>query len=159
MKPLFLFFLSFFVLTGSPALLHAEENTSSVHVEAPYAFATAAGQKMGAVFLTLKNEGNEEDRLLSAASDVAETVQIHENKIDEETGVMQMREISGIAVPAQGEEVLKPAGNHIMLMGLKDVLDVGKQFTVTLTFEKAGEISVPVTVIPSGAKPGHHGHE
>lgn len=43
-------------------------------------------------------------------------------------------------------------------MGLKDVLDVGKQFTVTLTFEKA-EISVPVTVIPSGAKPGHHGHE
>lgn len=160
-RSIFLTFSALLMLVGFAPLAGAEEETkkSPIEIENVYAFATAPGHKMGAIFLTLENKGSEKDTLLSAASDVAEMVQIHENKIDEETGIMQMREIDGVTIAPDTKEILEPAGNHIMLMGLKEELLVDKTFDVTLTFEKAGEISLPVSVITPGSKPNPHTSE
>ena len=67
-------------------------------------------------------------------------------------GVMKMREIAGgLPIPASGSVVLKPGSYHVMLIGLKKPLTVGEQFPLTLTFEKAGNISVTVPVQAMGA--------
>ena len=69
-----------------------------------------------------------------------------------ENGVMKMREVAGgLPIPASGSVVLKPGSYHVMLIGLKKPLTVGEKFPLTLTFEKAGNISVTVPVQAMGA--------
>jgi copper(I)-binding protein len=47
--------------------------------------------------------------------------------------------------------LLKPGGDHVMLMGLKQPLKEGESFPLILTFEKAGDVQVTVKVEKAGA--------
>ena len=133
----------------APALAQGTGNTS-ITVEQPWSRATPGGAKTGAVYMTLDNKSGTADRLTGASSDVADKLQIHEMKV--ENGVMQMREIAGgLPIPASGSVVLKPGSYHVMLIGLKKPLTAGEKFPLTLTFEKAGNISVTVPVQAMGA--------
>jgi periplasmic copper chaperone A len=124
--------------------------SSTMAVEQPWARATPVGAKTGAVYMTLDNKSGTVDRLTGVSSDVADKLQIHEMKV--ENGVMKMREIAGgLSIPASGSVVLKPGSYHVMLIGLKKPLTVGEKFPLTLTFEKAGNISVTVPVQAMGA--------
>lgn len=98
----------------------------------------------GAVFMTLANEGQEDDRLIAAQTDVAATVEIHQTTMDGD--VMWMQSVSAIEIPAGGQVELKPGDYHIMLIGLHRNLAVGDQFSVTLTFEKSGTLVVEAEV-------------
>ncbi len=98
----------------------------------------------GAVYVTLTNAGAQADSLVSASSDAAQTVELHEAK--NESGVMKMRPVQAIPVPANGKTELKPGGYHIMLMGLKHDLKPGEKVAVTLKFERGGEMRVEASV-------------
>jgi periplasmic copper chaperone A len=140
----------------APALAQGTGN-ASITVEQPWSRATPTGAMTGAVYMTLDNKSGTADRLTGASSDVADKLQIHEMKV--ENGVMQMREIAGgLPIPAGGSVVLKPGSYHVMLIGLKKPLAAGEKFPLTLTFEKAGNISVTVPVQAMGGmqdgKPG-----
>lgn len=98
----------------------------------------------GAVYATIRNEGPSDDALVSVTSSVAEKVELHE--VRNEAGVMAMRPIDKLAVPAGGVVEMKPGGYHIMLLGLKRELNPGDSVPVTLTFQKAAPVSVTATV-------------
>ena len=51
--------------------------------------------------------------------------------------------------------VLAPGGLHVMLMELRKPLAAGKNFPLTLTFEKAGKIELEIVVIEN--PPSDHG--
>jgi copper(I)-binding protein len=96
------------------------------------------------VFFIIDNPTDQDDRLLSARSDVAQFVELHRTTMEE--GVMQMTPQEFVLVPA-GEQVLfKPGDLHVMLIKLHDQLNVGDTFELTLVFENSGEISLTVTV-------------
>ena len=98
----------------------------------------------GAVYVTLSNSGAQPDALVSASTDVAQTAELHETTRD--GGVMKMRPVKAIPVPAGGKTELKPGGYHIMLMGLKQDLKPGEKVAVTLKFEHGGETRVEAPV-------------
>ena len=98
----------------------------------------------GAVYATIRNQGPSDDVLVSATSSVAEKVELHEVK--NEAGVMAMRPIDKLAVPAGGVVEMKPGGYHIMLLGLRRELNPGDSVPVTLTFQKAAPVTVTATV-------------
>lgn len=101
----------------------------------------------GAAYMTIRNGGAEPDRLVAGETAVAEVVEIHE--IVEQEGVMEMRPLAeGLEVPAGGEVLLEPGGYHVMLIGLTEDLRNGMTFDLTLRFETAGEVVVPVRVRP-----------
>jgi copper(I)-binding protein len=50
--------------------------------------------------------------------------------------------VPSIALPAGEEVKLEPGGYHIMIMGLKDPIEAGDEYQITLEFENAGEIAV-----------------
>jgi periplasmic copper chaperone A len=132
-------------LVAAAPSVFAQATAPSITVEQPYARATPAGAATGAVYMTLTNKGQTPDRLTGASSDVAAKLQIHEMAVT--NGIMRMRELKdGLPVPAGGSVVLKPGGYHVMLIGLKKPLTEGETFPLTLTFEKAGNISVTVPV-------------
>ncbi len=99
----------------------------------------------GAAWLTIRN-GGEADRLVGAESPAAARVELHTHI--HEGGVMMMRKVEGIDVPAGGAAALEPGGDHLMLFGLKAGLKTGDRFPLTLLFEKAGRIDVEMRVAP-----------
>lgn len=99
----------------------------------------------GAAYLTITNTGSEADRLVSASAPVAKVVEIHE--IVDNNGVKEMRPLeNGLELPAGETVALAPGGYHIMFIGLTQDLTAGMTYDLTLTFEKGGEVVVPVTV-------------
>ncbi len=126
-----------------------------IEIMDPYARSSA---KSGAAFFTIMNHSGEDDRLIAAASDVSKRVELHTH-IEDENGVMRMREIEGgIAVPANGSHALKRGGDHVMFMGLSEALPEGETVTVTLTFEKAGDLTLDIPV-DNDRRPQHmQGH-
>jgi len=115
-----------------------------------WARATAPTAPTGGGFLTVTNKGTTPDKLISAKSAAAETVQIHEMKM--EGNVMRMREQgSGLEIPPGATVTLAPGHFHLMMMGLKGPLKQGEKVPVTLVFEKAGSIEVELAVLAMGA--------
>ena len=102
-----------------------------------------------AVYLRLRNGGQASDRLLGARSDVAVTTEIHQTSVED--NVMRMRPAGIVDVPAGGMLMLQPGGLHVMLIDLRRDLAAGERLTVTLLFERAGEITAEAEVrVPSG---------
>jgi hypothetical protein len=101
------------------------------------------GMGNGAAYMTIRG-GSEADRLIRAESDVAEVIELH--TVENDGGVMKMRPVEGIDVPAGGEVQLAPGGFHVMLINLKRELKPGDTVALTLQFEKAGAVSVEASV-------------
>ncbi|WP_027405405.1 copper chaperone PCu(A)C [Aquaspirillum serpens] len=144
-------------IVAFPAFAH-DYKVGNLHIDHPWARATPSGSQNGAAYLTINNQG-EADSLLSAAATVSKTVELHTHL--NEQGVMRMRQVPEITVPAQGKAELKPGGYHIMLIGLQQPLKQGEKFPLTLKFAKAGEVKVEVAVEGLGAPQPKmmHGHQ
>lgn len=93
-----------------------------------------------AAFLSISNSGTEADRLLRVESNLAETVELHLSEMKD--GVMMMRPVEGIDLPAGATVELKPGGYHIMLINLKQELKPLEKYPLTLVFEKAGSLTI-----------------
>jgi periplasmic copper chaperone A len=128
-----------------------EYKQGNITIGHPWARATPGAVKNSAAFMTLSAKDTA-DKLISVSGDVAREIQIH--TMITEAGVMKMREIKSLDIPANGKTELKPGGLHIMLIGLKDGLKDGQKFPLKLKFEKAGEVTVDVVA----EKPGAHDH-
>lgn len=139
-----------FALTGVAA---AHDYTAgSLFVGHPWSRATAPGAKVGGGFLSVRNDGQEPDRLVKVSVPFAARAEIHESL--EEDGVARMRPVEGGVAIRPGETVtLRPGGKHLMFVGLAEALRKGDTVKGELTFEKAGKIEVEFAVEAPGAKP------
>lgn len=120
-----------------------------VSVTEPWARAGTPAARSGAAFMTIKNNGTEADRLVGAETPAAEKAELHTQLMDD--GVMKMRQVDAIELPPGEPVALRPGGLHVMLMGLKQPLTQGGRFPVTLTFAKAGTVTVEVPIQGAGA--------
>jgi periplasmic copper chaperone A len=134
---------------------------STVKVESAWARATVQGQKATGAFMKLT--APQATRLVSVSTPVAGVAEIHEMKMD--GGVMKMRAVPALDLPAHQAVELKPGSYHLMLMDLKAPLMKDSSVALTLVFKdaKGGEtrqqVSVPVnTGMPQGHPHGEHKH-
>ena len=115
----------------------------------PWSRQSPAAADVAAGFMTITNNGKEDDRLVGATSAVSSSGQIHDMKMVGD--VMKMEELpDGVVIPAGGTVKLKPKSLHIMFVGLKQQVMEGEEFTGTLTFEKAGTVTVDYEVAAPG---------
>ena len=132
-------------LALSHAAVSAQEFTAgNVTVVEPWSHALPPNAPNGAAYFRVENSGDEADRIVSARTDIADTVEIHTHEMD--GGMMKMRRVESVVVPAGGEARFKPHGLHLMLLGLKEPLAGGTSYALTVVFEKAGELDVSVDV-------------
>lgn len=145
----------FLPLAAMPLAASASDSKDGIRLESAWSRASAGAARNGAAYLTVHNEGDKADRLVSGSSPVAETVELHTHIKDGE--VMRMRPVEAIEVPTGGSVTLKPGGDHVMLIGLRAPLKEGETFPLTLVFENGGARDVEVTVKSVGAR-GDHSH-
>ncbi|MDQ1847568.1 copper chaperone PCu(A)C [Gemmobacter fulvus] len=117
-----------------------------IQIKDAYARSSGHMAKSGAAFMVIENQGSTDDRLIAASADFAKKVELHTHR-ESTDGVMQMVEVpEGFAVAAGQSHALARGGDHVMFMGLTRSLNQGDVLTVTLTFEKAGEMAIEVPV-------------
>lgn len=153
--------LAFLALVACSSLAAAADYTvGGVLVIQPWTRATAPGATGGGAFMKIENRGPA-DRLVSASSDRAASVELHTMRMD--GNIMRMDKLEhGIELPAGSTTELKPGGLHVMLFGLKTPLKEGERFPLNLKFEKAGKLRVEVSVgglgaaAPAGEMHGQH---
>lgn len=111
--------------------LAAQAQTVTVKVDDPWVRATVAPQKATGAFMQLT--AAKPAKVVAVSSPVAAVVEIHEMKMDD--GVMKMRAVDALALPAGQAVALKPGSYHVMLMGLKAPISAGETVPLTLTVE------------------------
>ena len=116
------------------------------------------GQAVAGGFLSIRNGGSADDRLVSVSSEIADHVEIHEMSMQGE--VMKMRQVKdGLPVKAGETVELQPGGFHLMFMGVKQPVRAGESVKATFTFEKAGAVELTLPVVdPRKVGGGGHKH-
>lgn len=141
------------VIACSPAS-DAQSARNTIAAEDPWIAATNPGAGVGGGYVTLRNTGATADRLISASSSRAGRVELHEMSMT--GGMMRMRPVAGIDVPAGGSVSLAPGGLHIMFIDIDAQFENGQRVPVTLHFEHAGAVDVVFAV---RTRPVGGGHE
>lgn len=127
----------------------AQSSAAPVAVEGAWARASVPGQKASGAFMRLT--AREATRLVRVDSPVAGVAEVHEMKMD--GGVMKMRALPGLDLPAGQAVELKPGGYHVMLLDLKAPLEKGSTVPLTLVFKDAkGAESLLQLQLPVGTQ-------
>jgi copper(I)-binding protein len=141
------------------ALLAATTVHAQVQVHDAWIRATVPQQKGTGAFMQLQSA--QDSKLVSASSPMAPIVEVHEMAMRD--GVMRMRQIPALALPAGKTVALQPGGYHLMMMDLPQQLKAGDSVPLSLVFEgKDGkretvEVKVPVRPLNAAASMGGHG--
>ena len=131
------------LLCLSNAAIAHDYSLGDITINHPWARATPPKAMNAGVFMQLTSQGG--DQLIAASTTVAEKTEVHEMKIVD--GVMKMRPLAaGLALMPNQSLKLAPGSFHIMLFGIKGALKENDTFPLTLTFTKAGKITVDVKV-------------
>jgi len=116
----------------------------SVEAADPYVRAVPPGQPNSAAFMTLTNQSGEDHALVAAESGASKVVELHTHVMEE--GMMKMRKVEKIDLPAGQAVSLQPGGLHVMLIGLQQELVPDQPVTLHLVFDDGSkkEIQAPV---------------
>jgi copper(I)-binding protein len=127
------------------AILILSACSAATGVDASNAWIRPTGQgDNGAVYFLLENHSVGTDELTGISSDAAEAVEIHESQM--ENDVMQMRQVTSVSIKGKTSLEFSPGGYHVMLVNLKQTLNVGDEIELTLHFKKAGDVLLTVPV-------------
>lgn len=146
-----------FALIGAacaPASAPSQITSVGVTLEDPWVATTSGGATVGAGYVVINNPGPDLERLLSAESPRAARVELHEMSMTDD-GVMQMRAVSAVDIPAGGSAALAPGGLHIMMFDITAPIAEGEEIPITLHFERQGDVDAVFIARPRTASMNH----
>jgi periplasmic copper chaperone A len=138
-------------------LMSASVYAGDVQVENAWTRASAPGQDAAGVDLTITSK--QAAALVGVSSAACKTVELH--SMTSESGMMKMREVEAIQLPAGKRVNLHEGGYHLMLIGLKAPLKAGVSIPLTLSIKVANnsivkvETQAEVKPLPATNAPAH----
>ncbi|EAJ6143046.1 copper chaperone PCu(A)C [Campylobacter lari] len=124
----------------SLALLSTFTLANNITVNDPYVRQTPPNSKTTAFFLELKNNSNQDIKLIKAQSSLSDTTEIHDHIM--ENGKKMMVQIPQITIKANSSAELKPGGMHIMVLNLKENITPQTKANLTLYFDDNSTIKL-----------------
>lgn len=130
-----------------------------VSVSGAWARATAPGQSSGMVQFVISSQ--QEASLVGVSSPAAGAAEMH--SMTHENGMMKMRPIKALSLPAGKPVDLAASGEHVMLLKLKHPLKEGDTVPLTLTIQFADKhketVNVKAEIRPLTASSDMHDHD
>ncbi len=120
--------------------------SNDIMIEGAYARPALKDQLNSILYMQIVNHGSDA-ALVSASTDAAKIVELHTHVND--NGVMRMRRIDKIDLPAGRKVMLKPGGMHVMFIGLNRDLNLDSTVEVILEFSDGSKKSVTAPVARS----------
>lgn len=134
-------FLAWRLIMSGPAAAQ-DVQAGDLLLTGAWAKAADSDQRVSFGFVTIRNRGNEAERLLSATSAGAAAVELREPDSSAPGGARAVTE--GFVVAAGDVVALEPGGRHLLLRDLQTPLALGDEIRVTLRFERAGAVVLPL---------------
>lgn len=125
------------LLLSAPLLATA---AAPVSVENPYARAVPPTARNSGAFMLIRNNSDQDRKVVSAKSSVSAVTELHNHIHD--NGVMRMRRVEAIDVPAHGSVELKPGSYHVMLINLIKPLKPEDPVHIDLVLDNGSVIPV-----------------
>ena len=97
------------------------------------------------ISLLIRNDGDQDDRLLGGSTSVAEQVLLRRTRFERGRPATVLVP-GGIAIPAGATINLEPGMSHVALLGLTSDLIQGETFPLSLCFEHAGKATITARV-------------
>ena len=147
-----------YVIAIAALLCSAQTWAGDVAVSGAWTRATAPGQEGAALQFSIISK--KEAQLVAISSPVAGAAEIH--SMTHDNGVMKMRAVESLPLPADKMVDLKAGGYHVMLLNLKTPLKAGGKmpFAVTVQFADKHKTTVKAKaeVKPLGSGQDEHHH-
>ncbi|OBT09495.1 hypothetical protein A9264_14765 [Vibrio sp. UCD-FRSSP16_10] len=118
--------------------------SNAITVSDAFAKATPPTSTMSAIFLKIDNPTTEDRALVSASTPYAKITELHTHAMQD--GVMKMRQLERIDLPAKEVTVLKPHSLHIMLFDITEPFKEGMVLPLTMTFDNGQVVNLSVPV-------------
>lgn len=124
----------------------------------------ASGQDQTATYVTMTNTGAKNDRLVGATSPMSKKLELHAHSKTPD-GVIAMRQLAFIELPAGSTIALVPGGLHIMVKQVRPGLKIGETIPVKLNFASGATASLQVPIVsnpraqPQTPAKGKQGHQ
>jgi copper(I)-binding protein len=149
---------------------HSSGPAAGVEVVDVWARTSPSMTSLGAVYLKMSSQDGDELTDVSVDPSIAEVAELHEMVMADATDdssmemtteapmddmsstteamseEMVMQEVESIVIDAGSTVELKSGSYHIMLIDIVKPLELGAKFDVTLTFAKAGKVTVSAEV-------------
>jgi periplasmic copper chaperone A len=125
---------------------------SDVAVENAWARATPPGSTVAAVYAQVR--AHAEDEIVSVTTSSAVRVEIHSSR--QENGVMKMRPVASVPLPADKTVKFEAGGLHLMLIGLHSPLVANTSVALTFNFRSASPVTITANVVAPGDEPHTH---
>lgn len=119
---------------------YAASNEGNIEISGAWTRATAPGQDQAGVDLSITSK--QPATLVGVSSPACKTVELH--SMTSENGMMRMREVKAIELPAGKRVNLSESGYHLMLNGLKAPINEGEIVPLTLNIKVANQGVVKV---------------
>ena len=132
----------FGALIMMPAMSGTALSAETVRAVNAWVRTPVPGQKTAAAYLDLTSDADA--ALVAAESPAAGKVELHTMNMD--GGVMRMRPVPKVDLPAKKTVKLAPGGLHIMLFDIKQPLKEGDKVPLVLKFQGAGKAPSTVKV-------------
>ena len=133
-------------LMMAPLVAFAEEQ-KRIDVKHLWVRASAGAHHVSAAYAILENTTGVDDKLIAIHTPAAAISEIHHTTLDD-AGMMDMSPVDDIFIPHGSYVKLEPGGLHMMLMRLKQPLKAGDEIPMTLTFDKAPQLTVRAPIYP-----------
>ena len=146
--------LSLLAAAGVLTLASPAQAAPKVTVADAWCRPTGASAPSAGCYLTLT--AAQADSLSAVSSPAAERVEVH--SMDMSGGVMRMKKLDRLDLPAGKAVALQPGGLHLMLIRPKAQLTAGGSVPLTLKFAKAPAATVKAEVRNPASAGGHHHH-
>lgn len=108
--------------------------------------AKSNGANTTEVFMQVDNLSNKAMSIVAAYSPLAEQVQLHQSLPNKQKNMLEMKEVSQIAISAKSHLTMKSEGFHVTLMGLHVALQEGDTVPIILIFNDGSWVKVNATV-------------
>ena len=141
---------------GLLALAAPAHNHEKGHIQVRHAWsrATPPGATVGVGYMEIRNRSAQPDKLIYAATPMAETVEFHVTQ--REGDIMKMRQVKVFELRSRERFVMRPGASHLMLVELLRPLKQGERIPMTLRFERAGELEIELEVQETGSRHPRH---
>ena len=138
------YFLFRIVLIGILMVFAACSKQEDIGISHAMMHELAPGQTVGAVYLNLYNNTEKKIVLNSVEAEIADHVEVHRTQYED--GIMSMRPVNHLTVPAGGKFQFKRGGHHLMLMGIGSRMQEGDSFEIKLVFNDGQAVTATAMV-------------
>jgi periplasmic copper chaperone A len=119
---------------------------TDVTIENAWARATPPGSTVAAVYAEII--ARREDEIVAVTSPNAYRVEMHSST--QQSGVMKMRPVETVQLPADERVRFEAGGLHLMLIGLHSPLTTNTPVALTFKFRSASPMTIAAKVVAPG---------